>query len=106
MCSNSKPTPPCKKCGKPSTTVFPGFCEECALAIVVRKMDELNGLPSAAIDLGHNDLGNMRRLVIRYGDKFRFTRSTGWLYWSDTHWALDETGKINEASYETAERIK
>jgi putative DNA primase/helicase len=69
-------------------------------------MDELNGLPSAAIDLGHNDLGNMRRLVIRYGDKFRFTRATGWLYWADTHWTLDETGKINEASYETAERIK
>lgn len=97
---------PCKKCGKPSTRLFPGHCDECALAMLVRLQDELKGLPTAAIDLGHNDLGNMERLIMRYGDKFRFTRAMGWLYWAGTHWALDETGKINEASYETAERIK
>ena len=105
MSSDSKPTPPCKKCGKPSTTVFPGYCVECALAIVTRKHDELNGLEVPNMDAGHNDLGNMERLVLRFGDKFRFTRATGWLYWTGTHWAGDETGRINEASYETAERI-
>ena len=47
-----------------------------------------------------------RDVRMRYGDKFRFSRATGRLHWADTHWALDETGKINEASYETAERIK
>ena len=82
MSSDSKPTPPCKKCGKPSTTVFPGYCVECALAIVTRKHDELNGLEVPNMDAGHNDLGNMERLVLRFGDKFRFTRATGWLYWT------------------------
>ena len=74
--------------------------------MLVRLQDELKGLPTAAIDLGHNDLGNMERLIMRHGDKFRFTRATGWLYWAGTHWALDETGRINEASYQTAERIR
>jgi hypothetical protein len=95
MSSNSKPTPTCKKCGKPSTSVFPGYCVECALAIVMRKHDELNGLEVPNMDAGHNDLGNMERLVLRFGDKFRFTRATGWLYWTGTHWAGDETGRIN-----------
>ena len=101
------PTPnSCKKCGKPATLLFPSCCDECALAMLVRLQDELSGLPTAAIDLGHNDLGNMKRLLLRFGDKFRYTRATGWLWWAGTHWSLDETGKINEASYETAERIK
>jgi putative DNA primase/helicase len=97
---------PCQICGKPATTVLPQFCDECALARLSRAMDTLKGNPSAAIDLGHNDLGNMQRLVIRYGDKFRFTRATGWLFWADTHWAVDDTGRINEASYDTAQCIK
>jgi putative DNA primase/helicase len=97
--------PPCKKCGQPSTTVFRNYCPECAMAIIVRKMDELNGLEVPHLNAGHNDLGNMRRLLLRYADKFRFTQATGWLYWADSHWAVDETGQINEAAQVTVERI-
>jgi putative DNA primase/helicase len=97
---------PCKKCGNPATNLFPSYCNECALAMLGRIQDALNGVAVPNLDEGHNDLGNMKRLLLRFGAKFRYTRATGWLWWSGTHWASDETGRINEASYETAERIQ
>jgi putative DNA primase/helicase len=85
---------------------MPNNCDECSLALLNRLQDEITNTPNSPVNLGLDDLGNMERLVLRYGETFRYTRAVGWLYWDKTHWQIDETGRINEASYEVARRIR
>lgn len=100
-----RPTVLCKLCKKPVVHgVLPDFCNECAPAILRRyadKAEERDPLPENL-----TDLGNMERLVVRHGDDFRYTKARGWLFWDNGRWTVDELGKINQAAYDTARKIR
>lgn len=48
------------------------------------------------------DIGNAERLVARYGDSIRYVGPwSKWLVWTGTHWAVDETLRIQAHAKET-----
>lgn len=52
------------------------------------------------------DVGNARRLVLRYGDKLRYCAPwKSWLVWSGSRWEIDRTGQITERAKETVHSI-
>jgi len=95
----------CKDCGNEADKRFKKYCRRCASAIINKIKDDIDELESPGFDLGHHDVGNRDRLVTRHGNKFRYSSALGWLVWHKSHWAMDETGRINEAAIDTAKSI-
>jgi putative DNA primase/helicase len=94
----------CDHCGDEANPKYHGCCDRCFLARVNRLKDAVEGTESPAFDLGHHDVGNRDRLVVRHGEKFRYTE-LGWLVWDKTHWSKDKLGRIHEAAIDTAKSI-
>jgi putative DNA primase/helicase len=95
----------CNDCGNEAVPKLKGYCQRCAVARISRAKDAVEGMESVPFDLGHHDVGNRDRLVVRHGDKFRYTSELGWLVWDDTHWSEDGLGRIHEAAIDTAKSI-
>lgn len=53
--------------------------------------ERIDVLPSVA---EFTDLGNSRRLAIKYSDRLRYVGAWGWLVWDGMRWARDETGEV------------
>lgn len=48
------------------------------------------------------DMGNARRLAARHGADLRYSESLGWLVYSGTHWAPDDTGEVMRRAKDAA----
>jgi putative DNA primase/helicase len=95
----------CRVCGKTfPRSILPKVCNECAPALLGRMIDDANG--NDPIPQNLTDLGNMERLVVRHGQDFRYSKAGGWMRWDGNRWATDHLGKINEAAYDTARKIR
>jgi putative DNA primase/helicase len=100
--AEDKPKPPCKECGKPSVMQY-GYCYECGLAAINGMLDTFTKI--YVVPQRCTDLGNMERLIARYGTEFRFTKGMGWLHYEGNRWEMDDTGKINQSAHAVARRI-
>lgn len=56
--------------------------------------------------LHNDDTGNSERFVAQHGDNVRYVHTWGkWLVWNGTHWAEDETGRVQQLAKVTARSI-
>ena len=97
---------PCTNCTKflPKKPMLPGLCQTCSAAKLRNMADRCEEREPLPQNL--TDLGNMERLVARYGQDFRYSKASGWIRWNGRSWEIDPTGKINEAAYDTARMIR
>jgi len=56
-------------------------------------------------ELHLTDMGNSRRLALRFGLDLRFTIGQGWFVWDGRRWALDDTNRVHRYAREIAKTL-
>lgn len=49
---------------------------------------------TALVSVGNNDVGNGRRLALRFGEQIRYTAGWGWLVYDGRKWRRDDIGSV------------